>query len=53
MQSSNNAGNKIRNEKMHKADKDLKYFTSFHFHVWLQNKSCSIFAMNTFSSEMT
>ena len=48
MQFSNNAGKKIRNEKMHKDDKDLEYFTSFHFYVWLQNKSCSIFAMNTF-----
>ena len=53
MQFSNNAGKKIRNEKMHKDDKDLEYFTSFHFHVWLQNKSCSIFAMNMFSSEIT
>ena len=38
---------------MHEADKDLEYFTSFHFYVWLQNKSCSIFTMNKFSSEMT
>ena len=53
MQFSNDAWKKIRNEKMHKADKDLEYFTFFHFHVCLQNKSCSIFAMDTFSSEMT
>ena len=53
MQFSNNARKKIRNEKMHKADKDLEYFTSIHFRVWLQNKICSIFAMNTFSSKMT
>ena len=38
---------------MHEADKDLEYFTSFHFYVWLQNKSCSIFTVNKFSSEMT
>ena len=28
-------GKRIRNEKMHEADKDLEYFTSLHFHVWL------------------